>query len=69
MKNVKENNLVHAKELYGDEFSNVISGFNFMLQGLKESNETNRLLLNSFYQTLSSDFYSRDPYIVGFPFV
>ncbi|MGM0837492.1 MAG: hypothetical protein ACQEV7_15155 [Bacillota bacterium] len=42
---MKENQLVPAKELYGDEFSNMIGGFNSMVQGLKERNETNRLLL------------------------
>jgi HD-GYP domain-containing protein (c-di-GMP phosphodiesterase class II) len=65
MKNVKENQLVPAKELYGDEFSNVISGFNSMVQGLKERNETNRLPLESFYQTLSTALDARDPYTAG----
>ncbi|MFE7061416.1 HD-GYP domain-containing protein [Sutcliffiella sp. NPDC057660] len=65
MKDVKENQLVPAKELYGDEFSNVIGGFNSMVQGLKERNETNRLLLESFYQTLSTALDARDPYTAG----
>ncbi|MCA1319058.1 HD domain-containing protein [Bacillus tianshenii] len=65
MKDVKENQLVPAKELYGDEFSNVISGFNSMVHGLKERNETNRLLLESFYQTLSTALDARDPYTAG----
>ncbi|WP_263399248.1 HD-GYP domain-containing protein [Sutcliffiella deserti] len=65
MKDVRENHLSPAKELYGDEFSSVIKGFNMMVDGLKERNETNRLLLESFYQTLSTALDARDPYTAG----
>lgn len=65
MENVKENQLIPAKELYGDEFSNVMRGFNSMVEGIRERNETNRLLLESFYQTLSTALDARDPYTAG----
>ncbi|WP_404462053.1 HD domain-containing phosphohydrolase [Sutcliffiella horikoshii] len=65
MHNVENNKLSPAKELYSDEFSQVIQGFNSMVQGLEERNETNRLLMESFYQTLSTTLDARDPYTAG----
>lgn len=65
MQNVENNNLTPAKELYSDEFSQVIQGFNSMVKGLEERNETNRQLMESFYQTLSTTLDARDPYTAG----
>ncbi|KPB04222.1 HD domain-containing phosphohydrolase [Bacillus sp. CHD6a] len=65
MQDVENNHLAFAKELYSDEFSQVIQGFNSMVQGLEERNETNRLLMESFYQTLSTALDARDPYTAG----
>jgi HD-GYP domain-containing protein (c-di-GMP phosphodiesterase class II) len=65
MQDVENNHLAPAKELYSDEFSQVIQGFNSMVQGLEERNETNRLLMESFYQTLSTTLDARDPYTAG----
>ncbi|WP_404449810.1 HD domain-containing protein [Sutcliffiella horikoshii] len=65
MQNVENNNLTPAKELYSDEFSKVIQGFNSMVKGLEERNETNRQLMESFYQTLSTTLDARDPYTAG----
>ena len=65
MENVKQGELTRSADLYGDEFSRVISGFNSMVEGLKEQNETNQLLIESFYQTLSTTLDARDPYTAG----
>ncbi|WP_096154832.1 MULTISPECIES: HD-GYP domain-containing protein [Bacillus] len=65
MENVKQGELTRSTDLYGDEFSRVISGFNSMVEGLKEQNETNQLLIESFYQTLTTTLDARDPYTAG----
>ena len=65
MEHVKKGELLRSTDLYGDEFSRVISGFNSMVEGLKEQNETNQLLIESFYQTLSTTLDARDPYTAG----
>ncbi|QFT88667.1 Cyclic di-GMP phosphodiesterase response regulator RpfG [Bacillus sp. THAF10] len=65
MEKVKDNDLSTTNELYSDEFSKVIKGFNSMVTGLQERNEINRLLLESFYQTLSTTLDARDPYTAG----
>jgi HD-GYP domain-containing protein (c-di-GMP phosphodiesterase class II) len=51
--------------IYMDEFSQVFSGFNFMIEGIKQRENTNKQLLESFMATLSTALDARDPYTSG----
>ncbi|MCI0181988.1 HD-GYP domain-containing protein [Sulfoacidibacillus ferrooxidans] len=56
---------VRATDLYSDEFSRLISGFNQMVQGLSDRDAINETLLDSYFATLSAALDARDPYTAG----
>lgn len=66
MNEVKAGNYhVEAHDFYSDEFSKVISGFNHMVRGLKEKEEKNQQLIESFFTTLATILDARDHYTAG----
>ncbi|MDO7906683.1 HD domain-containing protein [Paenibacillus sp. JX-17] len=66
MGNVENGNLsTRAKDLYSDEFSTLIAGFNMMLDGLRLRESRNRQLLDSYFATLAAALDARDPYTAG----
>ncbi|MBP2001630.1 5'-deoxynucleotidase YfbR-like HD superfamily hydrolase [Paenibacillus shirakamiensis] len=66
MAEVKEGNLnAQASELFSDEFSKLVSGFNHMLSSIKAQHELNSQLIESYFATLAAALDARDPYTAG----
>ncbi|MFP4977077.1 HD domain-containing phosphohydrolase [Paenibacillus sp. CN-4] len=62
---VKEGRLVQAQDLYSDEFSRLVAGFNMMVRGLQVRERQNRQLLDSYFTTLALALDARDSYTAG----
>ncbi len=56
---------VRASDLYSDEFSRLVSGFNHMVHGLSQRQRINDQLLQSYYSTLAAALDARDTYTAG----
>ncbi|WP_172253329.1 HD domain-containing phosphohydrolase [Saccharibacillus deserti] len=56
---------VRASDLYSDEFSRLVSGFNHMVQGLSQRQQVNEQLLQSYFSTLAAALDARDTYTAG----
>ncbi len=66
MKSAQNNNYEYVKgNVYTDEFSQLISGFNHMIKGVKSRDDKNTQLLNSFITVLTASLDARDPYTGG----
>lgn len=65
MNEVKEGNLIQTSNLYADEFSTLIAGFNMMVRGLQVREERNRKLLDSYFAALAAALDARDAYTAG----
>ncbi|MCY0877167.1 MAG: HD domain-containing protein [Firmicutes bacterium] len=66
MRSVQRGDLaVRANDLYSDEFSRLVAGFNHMVGGLLARDELNTLLLDSYFATLAAALDARDPYTAG----
>lgn len=53
------------ENVYSDEFSNLVTGFNHMVSGMKERDEENERLLESFFTVFAATLDARDPYTAG----
>ncbi|MFC4775921.1 HD-GYP domain-containing protein [Paenibacillus sp. GCM10023252] len=63
---VKEGNFtIRTADTYSDEFSRLAAGFNHMVEGLREREERNNQLLQSYFFTLAAALDARDPYTAG----
>ncbi|OWA35436.1 hypothetical protein B9G55_12400 [Saccharibacillus sp. O16] len=56
---------VRASDLYSDEFSRLVSGFNHMVHGLSQRQSINDQLLQSYFSTLAAALDARDAYTAG----
>lgn len=65
MNEIKEGRLIQTSNLYSDEFSTLIAGFNMMVRGLQAREERNRKLLDSYFAALATALDARDPYTAG----
>ncbi|WP_042167814.1 HD-GYP domain-containing protein [Paenibacillus gorillae] len=66
MSSVQAGNLnTRADDIYSDEFSKLVAGFNHMVTGLKEREERNNQLLQSYFFTLAAALDARDAYTAG----
>ena len=54
-----------ASDLYSDEFSQLVAGFNHMVRGLQARQEMNDQMLQSYFATLAAALDARDPYTAG----
>ncbi|WP_364150372.1 HD-GYP domain-containing protein [Paenibacillus sp. LPE1-1-1.1] len=54
-----------ADDIYSDEFSKLVAGFNHMVNGLKEREQRNNQLLQSYFMTLAAALDARDAYTAG----
>ncbi|MCQ4087611.1 HD domain-containing phosphohydrolase [Saccharibacillus sp. JS10] len=54
-----------ASDLYSDEFSKLVAGFNHMVQGLSQRQRVNEQLLQSYFSTLAAALDARDTYTAG----
>lgn len=68
MNEVKEGNLIQTSNLYSDEFSTLVAGFNMMVRGLQVREDRNRKLLDSYFAALAAALDARDPYTAGHSF-
>lgn len=66
MKEVQAGDLqIRASDLYSDEFSRLVAGFNHMVKGLEARESMNNQLLQSYYSTLAVALDARDAYTAG----
>ncbi|MGD6817582.1 HD domain-containing phosphohydrolase [Metabacillus sp. 84] len=65
MQSVKEGEYEYRNEVYSDEFSRLISGYNQMLDGLKAKDRINSQLTESLFRTLAMTLDARDLYTAG----
>ncbi|AYC30848.1 HD domain-containing protein [Paenisporosarcina cavernae] len=54
-----------VSDIYSDEFSQVVTGFNSMVDGLKMREQKNDQLIQSYFATLAAALDARDPYTAG----
>lgn len=54
-----------ASDLFSDEFSRLVSGFNHMLRGVRIQAARNDQLVESYFATLAAALDARDPYTAG----
>jgi hypothetical protein len=66
MSSVQAGNLeTSAADIYSDEFSKLLAGFNHMVNGLREREQRNNQLLQSYFMTLAAALDARDTYTAG----
>ncbi|ANE46236.1 chemotaxis protein CheY [Paenibacillus swuensis] len=66
MDDVRNGNFeTQAGNIYTDEFSQLVAGFNHMVNGLKFREGMNNQLLQSYFTTLAAALDARDPYTAG----
>ncbi|MCY0869570.1 MAG: HD domain-containing protein, partial [Firmicutes bacterium] len=66
MRQVQQGELeVRATDLYSDEFSRLVAGFNHMVEGLRTREQMNADLIESYFATLAAALDARDPYTAG----
>ncbi|HEY4392314.1 MAG TPA: HD-GYP domain-containing protein [Paenibacillus sp.] len=54
-----------ASDLFSDEFSRLVWGFNHMLRGINVQHARNNQLVESYFATLAAALDARDPYTAG----
>lgn len=59
------NSNANVADLYSDEFSRLIKGFNHMAQAIQSREYENKQLLESFFATMAATLDARDPYTAG----
>ena len=66
MQQVRRGDLAAAvPDLYSDEFSRLVDGFNDMIRSLEERAKMNEQLLQSYFSTLAAALDARDTYTAG----
>ncbi|WP_354665931.1 MULTISPECIES: HD domain-containing phosphohydrolase [Pontibacillus] len=63
--NVYQGHFESMENLYDDEFSHLVNGFNHMVAGIKERDEKNDKLIESFFTVFAATLDARDPYTAG----
>jgi HD-GYP domain-containing protein (c-di-GMP phosphodiesterase class II) len=59
------NSNAKVDDLYSDEFSRLIKGFNHMARAIQLREQENKQLLESFFATMAATLDARDPYTAG----
>ncbi|MBY6036532.1 HD-GYP domain-containing protein [Fictibacillus nanhaiensis] len=59
------NSNAKVDDLYSDEFSKLIKGFNHMARAIQSRELENKQLLESFFATMAATLDARDPYTAG----
>ncbi|GIO32316.1 MULTISPECIES: HD domain-containing phosphohydrolase [Paenibacillus] len=65
MNDIKEGRLTKVQNVYSDEFSKLVTGFNMMVGALQMREEESRVMLDSYFVTLAVALDARDPYTAG----
>lgn len=63
--NVEQGHLEPLKNPYSDEFSDLINGFNNMVNAIQVKDKKNEQLLASFFDVVAGTLDARDPYTAG----
>jgi HD-GYP domain-containing protein (c-di-GMP phosphodiesterase class II) len=59
------NSNAKVDDIYSDEFSKLIKGFNHMGRAIQSRDQENKQLLESFFATMAATLDARDPYTAG----
>lgn len=65
LEQVQSGTLQEMENIYSDEFFQLVTGFNHMVTGIKERDEQNVRLLESFFTVFAATLDARDPYTAG----
>lgn len=65
MKKIQQGHLTMTEDLYSDEFAGLVTGFNHMVQAIKDRDEQKQLMFESFLESLSAVLDARDTYTAG----
>jgi HD-GYP domain-containing protein (c-di-GMP phosphodiesterase class II) len=65
MNEIKEGRLTKVQNVYSDEFSKLVTGFNMMVSALEMREKESRAMLDSYFVTLAVALDARDPYTAG----
>ncbi|MED5017962.1 HD domain-containing protein [Paenibacillus chibensis] len=65
MNDVKEGRMTQVQNIYSDEFSKLVAGFNMMVNALQTREDESRAMLDSYFVTLAVALDARDPYTAG----
>ncbi|WP_246073151.1 HD domain-containing phosphohydrolase [Paenibacillus dokdonensis] len=62
---IKEGRMTKVQNIYSDEFSKLVAGFNMMVGALQTREEQSQAMLDSYFVTLAVALDARDPYTAG----
>ncbi|MFD2972491.1 HD-GYP domain-containing protein [Peribacillus deserti] len=62
---VEEGHMDPIVNIYLDEYATLVTGFNTMVKGIKDRDQRNDSLLESFYTVFAATLDARDPYTAG----
>jgi len=62
---VQKGQLEHIANIFSDEFSQLITGFNLMVKGIKERDRENEAMMERFFTSFAATLDARDPYTAG----
>ncbi|MBH0231665.1 HD-GYP domain-containing protein [Halobacillus yeomjeoni] len=62
---VRTGEFTKMENVYTDEFSNLVTGFNHMVSSIQTRDEENERLLESFFKVFAATLDARDPYTAG----
>lgn len=65
MNDVKEGRMTKVHNIYSDEFSKLVAGFNMMVDALQTRETQSQAMLDSYFVTLAVALDARDPYTAG----
>jgi len=65
MNDIKEGRLTKVQNVYSDEFSKLVTGFNMMVGALEMREKQSQVMLDSYFVTLAVALDARDPYTAG----
>lgn len=65
MSQVQKGHLEPISNIYSDEFSQLINGFNHMVMGIKERDQENEAMMERFFTIFAATLDARDPYTAG----
>lgn len=65
MTQVQKGELAPIENIYSDEYSHLINGFNHMVLGIQERDQRNEAMLDRFFTIFAATLDARDPYTAG----
>lgn len=65
MNDIREGRMTKVQNIYSDEFSKLVAGFNMMVGALQSREEQSQAMLDSYFVTLAVALDARDPYTAG----